>query len=172
MDANANETYGGGQAFGEADGLNSAALQNAVRICPNNFGSNRHNHPSGDPAFGASWFGPSIFQNPEAAYSCFRNPILGIDNSDGGGQGILRGLPFWNVDLSVRKNVRVTERVSVEFTTIFSNVFNHVQLSDPYLVLGDKGDWGALGGYSGVQFTGVGQSNTPRAMEFGLRVKF
>ncbi len=172
VDANANETYGGGQAFGEADGLNSAALQNAVRICPNNFGSNRHNNPAGDPAFGANWFGPSIFQNPEAAYSCFRNPILGIDDSNGGGQGILRGLPFWNVDLSVRKNVRVTERVSVEFTTIFSNVFNHVQLSDPYLVLGDKGDWGALGGYSGVQFTGVGQSNTPRAMEFGLRVKF
>jgi hypothetical protein len=172
VDANANELYGGGQAFGEGDGLNFAALQNAVRICPNNFGSERHNHPAGDPAFGSSWFGPSMFQNPEAAFSCFRNPILGIDSSDGGGQGILRGLPFWNVDFSVRKNVRLTERVSVEFTTIFTNVFNHVQLSDPYLVLGDKGDWGALGGYSGVQFTGVGQSNSPRNMEFGLRVRF
>jgi hypothetical protein len=172
VDAGANELYGGGQAFGEGDGLNFAALQNAVRICPNNFGSQRHNHPSGDPAFGSSWFGPSMFQNPEAAYSCFRNPILGIDNSDGGGQGILRGLPFWNVDLSIRKNIRITERVGLEFTTIFSNVFNHVQLSDPYLVLGDQGDWGALGGYSGVQFTGVGQANSPRAMEFGLRVRF
>jgi hypothetical protein len=172
VDANTNEIYGGGQAFGEGDGLNSAALQNAVRICSNNFSATRHNHPGGDPAFGSNWFGPSYFQNPEAAYMCFRNPILGIDNSDGGGQGILRGLPYWNVDLSIKKNILITERVSVEFSTIFANVFNHVQLSDPYLVLGDQGDWGALGGFSGVQFTGVGQANTPRNIEFGLRLRF
>jgi len=34
----------------------------------------------------------------------------------------------------------------VEFQAIFSNLFNHVYLSDPYLVLGDKGDWGRLAG--------------------------
>ena len=42
-------------------------------------------------------------------------------------------MPFWNVDFSVKKNVMLTERVSVEFTAIFSNLFNHNQLSDPYL---------------------------------------
>jgi hypothetical protein len=172
-DANANQLYGGGQSFGEADGQNFGALQNAVRICSTDFGSSRHNHPvGGNDVFGSGWFGPSMFQDPAAAYACFRNPILGIDSSNGGGQGILRGMPFWNVDVSVRKNVRVTERVSVEFTSIFTNVFNHVQLSDPYLVLGDQADWGALGGLSGVQFTGVGQVNTPRSMEFGLRLRF
>jgi len=172
-DAFANETYGGGQAFGEGDGASFAALQNAVLICPNNFGSSRHNNPvPSTQGLGSSWYGPSMFQNPDQAYSCFRNPILGIDSVNGGGQGILRGMPFWNVDLSVKKNIRVTERVNAEFSVIFSNLFNHNQLSDPYLVLSDTGDWGALGSLSGVQFTGVAQANTPRAMEFGLRLNF
>jgi hypothetical protein len=113
-----------------------------------------------------------MFQDPAKAYSCFRNPILGIDSTDGGGQGILRGMPFWNVDFSLKKKVLVTERVGLEFQAIFSNLFNHNQLSDPYLVLGDQADWGALGGLSGVQFTGQAQANSPRAMEFGLRVRF
>jgi hypothetical protein len=172
-DAFANEIYGGGQAFGEGEGLNYAALQNAVLICPNNFGSSRHNNPvGGSSLYGSGWFGPSMFQDPAKAYSCFRNPILGIDGSNGGGAGILRGMPFWNVDFSLKKNVLVTERVGVEFQAIFSNLFNHNQLSDPYLVLGDQADWGALGGLSGVQFTGQAQANSPRAMEFGLRLRF
>lgn len=176
-DAFANETYGGGQAWGEGDGANFAALQNAINMCGNVFGTSRHNSPilptSGPlSGIGSSGFGPSMFQDPATAYSCFRNPILGIDGSAGGGAGILRGQPFWNVDFSIKKNIAITERVSTEFTTIFTNLFNHNYLSDPYLVVGDVGDWGALGGYSSV-FNGLSaQANNPRAMEFGLRVRF
>src|SRR5215469_12762318 len=148
-DAFANEIYGGGQSFGEGDGGNFAALQNAVLICPNNFGSSRHNHPAPSTlGLGSNFFGPSMFQNPDQSYSCFRNPILGIDPSDGGGAGILRGMPYWNVDFSVKKNIKIAERVSVEFQTVFTNLFNHNQMSDPYLILGDTGDWGAVGGFS------------------------
>jgi len=172
-DAFANEIYGGGQAWGEGEGANFAALQNAVNMCGHSFGSSRHNNPvGGSSVYGSNWFGPSMFQDPGAVYNCFRNPILGIDGSAGGGAGVLRGMPFWNVDFSVKKNVMITERVNTEFTAIFSNVFNHNQLSDPYLVLGDTGDWGALGGLSGIQFTGQAQANNPRAIEFGLRVRF
>ncbi|MGB7848494.1 MAG: carboxypeptidase-like regulatory domain-containing protein [Candidatus Acidiferrum sp.] len=172
-DAFANEIYGGGQAFGEGEGSNFAALQNAIRICPNNFGSSRHNHPVPSAlGLGSNFFGPSMFQNPDYSYSCFRNPILGIDSSDGGGAGILRGMPFWNVDFSVKKSVLVTERVNVEFTTIFSNLFNHNQLSDPYLILGDTGDWGAAGGFSAAYNGLTAQVNNPRAIEFGLRIRF
>jgi len=172
-DAFANEIYGGGQAFGEGDGSNFAALQNAVLICRNNFGSSRHNNPVPSKlGLGSNFFGPSMFQNPDQSYSCFRNPILGIDNSDGGGAGILRGMPFWNVDFSVKKSVMVTERVNVEFTAIFSNLFNHNQMSDPYLILGDTGDWGAVGGYSSAYNGLTAQANTPRAIEFGLRISF
>jgi hypothetical protein len=73
----------------------------------------------------------------------FRRTIavdLGIDSRHNGGAGTLRGLPFWNVDLSVKKDVMVTERYHVEFSSIFTNVFNHNQLFDPGnpgLVLGE-----------------------------------
>jgi hypothetical protein len=177
-DAFATQIYGGGQSFGEGDGNDFAALQNAVQICPTNFGSSRHNNPTlSNPAnasleFGSNLYGPSMFQHPDEAYFCFRNPILGIDDSNGRGAGILRGMPFWNVDLNVKKNIRVTERVSVEFSTIFSNLFNHNQLSDPYLILGDSRDWGGLGGFSSIYNGGTAQANTPRAIEFGLRLSF
>ena len=58
--------------------------------------------------------------------------------------------------------MKITQRVNTEFTAVFTNVFNHNQLVDPYLVLGDTPDWGAL----------AGQVNTPRQMEFGLRIRF
>jgi hypothetical protein len=172
-DAFANEIYGGGQSFGEGDGGNFAALQNAILICPNNFGSSRHNNPVPSKlGLGSNFFGPSMFQNPDYSYTCFRNPVLGIDGSNGGGAGILRGMPFWNVDFSVKKNVRVTERVNVEFQTVFSNLFNHNQMSDPYLILGDTGDWGAVGGFSAAYNGLSAQISTPRAIQFGLRVSF
>ncbi len=134
-------------------------------------GNSRHNNPtvpaSGPLGIGSNWYGPSQFRDPAAIYGCFRNPILGIDKINGGGGGVLRGLPFWNVDLSIKKNIRLTERFSMDFTAIFANVFNHNQMGDPLNVLGDVGDWGGLGG-----FPGVGQANSPRSMEFGLRFSF
>jgi hypothetical protein len=71
--------------------------------------------------------------------------------------------PFWNVDFSIKKNTMVTERVSAELGTIFTNVVNHNQLYEPtYNALGDTGDWRAL----------EGQVNNPRKIEPGLRVRF
>ena len=165
-DAYANELYGGGQSFGEADGANFGAEQNAINICGGSSGgSSRHNNPVAStqyPDMGSNGFGPSMFQNPEAVYNCFRNPILGIDNGHNGAAGNLRGMPFWNVDFSVKKNVMLTERVNMDFGAVFTNVFNHNQLFDPYLILGDTPDWGALSG----------EVNTPRKIELGLRVRF
>jgi hypothetical protein len=54
-----------------------------------------------------------MFANPTAAFNNFRQPILGPDTN--GGWGILRGLPYWNVDLSVKKLFKITERSSSEF---------------------------------------------------------
>jgi hypothetical protein len=45
-------------------------------------------------------------------------------------------------------------------------------LSDPYLIVGDKGDWGAAGGYSAVYNLLTAQVNNPRAIEFALRFSF
>jgi len=176
---------GGGQAFGESDGLSGtfSAFENAVNMCgPGVGGSSRHNNPTPStlfPDIGTAFYssatggpGPGMFQNPAAVYNCFRNPILGIDASDGGGAGILRGQPYWNVDLGVRKDVMITERVHLQFDANFTNVFNHPYLGDPYNVLGDTSDWGALGGITGELNTGFVQANTPRAIQLGLRIRF
>ena len=171
---------GGGQAFGQSDGSSSgfSSFENAINMCgPGVGGSSRHNHPTAptNPALadlGTAFFGPSMFQNPEAVYNCFRNPILGIDGSNGGGAGILRGQMFWNVDLGIRKDILVTERVHVQFDANVTNVFNHPLLSDPYNVLGDTADWGALGSLTGEVITGAVQANAPRTIQLGLRLSF
>ena len=71
------------------------------------------------------------------------------------------------MDLSVKKDILVTERYHLEFSSVFSNVFNHNQLFDPgssagTMVLGETADWGAL----------EGQVNSPRKVELGLRFRF
>ncbi len=74
-------------------------------------------------------------------------------------------MPFYNMDLSLKKDIMVTERYHLEFSSIFANVFNHNQMFDPGnpgLVIGEPDNWGALSG----------QVNNPRKIELGLRVRF
>jgi hypothetical protein len=156
-----NTTNGDGQAFGEADANGFAADENGVLTCANNFGSSRHNNVPGSNGIGTAGSGANLFANPAAVYGCFRNPILGLDGG-AGGAGILRGMPFWNVDFQVKKNIHINERFSAEFQPIFTNIFNHDQLADPVLNLGSASTWGTLGG----------QINTPRSIELGIRFRF
>ena len=79
---------------------------------------------------------------------------------------------YWNVDVGVRKDLMITERVHLQFDANFTNVFNHPILSDPYNVLGDTADWGALGSISGELVTGAVQANAPRTIQLGLRINF
>ena len=64
--------------------------------------------------------------------------------------------------------MKITERVNVEADAVFINInlLNHVVFFDPgpgdYLDTSNPGTWGTL----------PGQGNTPRTMEFGLRVNF
>ena len=80
----------------------------------------------------------------------------------GRGNGVLRGLPTWNLDLSVAKDIRFTERVGMTFLAQFANVFNKFQPSDPAMNLNSPQTFGYING----------QANTPRQIEFGLRVHF
>jgi hypothetical protein len=155
-----NTTNGDGQSFGEADAINFFSDENAILTCANNFGSSRHNGVA--PATGPGSAGNvNMFANPQAVFNCVRDPILGIDGG-AGGAGVLRGMPFWNVDFQVKKNIRINERFSAEFQSIFTNVFNHDQLLDPFLSLAFPTLWG-------VENT---QGNTPRSIELGIRFRF
>lgn len=47
------------------------------------------------------------------------------------GNGIIRALPAWQVDLALQKETKLTEKVSMQFGVQAFNIFNHVQLGDP-----------------------------------------
>jgi hypothetical protein len=96
----------------------------------------------------------------------WRNPILGLDNKDCGA-GCISGLPYWNMDFSVKKNIRVAESVSLELQGVFANVLNHNQFLDAnFNYLGNAPGFGALANTSGSATT------IPRNVELGVRVRF
>jgi len=162
---------GGGQAFGEGDSLNFFGYgnsENAIQIAPLPSGK-RHNNVPGSQGIGTAGYGVNLFANPVAAWNDVRQPILGYDTKDGG-FGVTRGMNYWNVDLSVKKMFKITERFSTEFQAVFTNLFNHDQFGDPngdYLDTSNAAGWGTLPGSvtNGAQSFG-------RQMEFGIRVSF
>jgi hypothetical protein len=157
---------GGSQEYGAGDDNNFFGDENAVPVngvFPKS-GHAYYNRPS-------SGLPVNFFAEGTAAINSFRNPILGLDNRDGG-TGILTGLPYWNMDFSIKKNFRVTEGVSLEFQGVFANVLNHNQWQDPLgnaavaLFEGPSG-FGALNNGSAQ-----GQPGGDRQIEVGARVRF
>jgi len=111
----------------------------------------------------------NLFADPVAAWNNVRQPILGYDTKQGG-FGVPRGLNYWNVDLSVKKMFKITERWSTEFQVVFANLFNHDQFGDPngdYLDTSNSANWGVLPGS-----VTNGSQSFGRSMEFGIRVSF
>jgi hypothetical protein len=162
-----------GQSFGSADAVNYYSNEQCVFTSKYNGGVHSHYGISGGTdAFGNS-VGTSVavpghanqsinmFKDPVAVWNQVRAPILGIDTKNPG-VGPIIGMPYWNVDMSLQKNIRVLERASLQFSMIFTNVFNHDILADPGLALYSPSTWG-------VENT---QANTPRKMEFGMRASF
>jgi hypothetical protein len=102
------------------------------------------------------------FTDPGLIYSEFRPCVLGFDTNCGG-YGSLRGLPTWNLDTTVVKDVGVyKERVGVMMFFTFTNVLNHFQPSNPGLTLTSPTSFGQI----------TSQANSPRSVEFGLRIHF
>jgi hypothetical protein len=165
-------TINSGGSFGEGDSVAFAAngnTENAVPITPYRGGNSIH-FTKGSNGVGDGGLPVNLFANPEAVYNNFRNPILGLDTKDAG-WGVITGLPYWNMDMSVKKEIKITERIGSEFQVIFTNVLNHAQLLDPVgIALGSSGTFGNSPG------EGNGTNNagpySPRSMEFGLRLRF
>lgn len=146
------EAYSGAQEFGSADGNNFATDANCA-VTSNPGKSSAHLQPDGTV---------NLFANPTTVLDSLRPAILGIDNRSGG-IGVFRGMPYWNVNLGIKKNVRITERFNAEASFNFINVLNHNQLLDPILSITDSpSSFGQI----------TVQGSTPRTMEFGIRVNF
>ncbi len=97
---------------------------------------------------------------------------------------MFRGAPYYNVDFSVTKVFKVTERLSAQFRAEFFNIFNHPNMSNPYGGPGGSntftdpsGDAGASFGFQPatsdvVNSNPVLGSGGPRAMQLGLKILF
>jgi hypothetical protein len=114
---------------------------------------------NGNPDRGGS--GINMFADPNAISAQFRRLILGIDHN-GGGWGVIRGFPTSNLDTSLSKEIRATERVRATLMFQFTNVLNHFQPSNPTVSIDNPASFGVV----------TGQTGTPRRMQFGLRVHF
>lgn len=181
LDVNISEGSGGDcQAFGESDCnfesndegavFVSAAAISAARGAGNSVSSFQM-PTTGNPAgvginqnTANGGVGLSMFTNSAAAiasYNAFRAPILGIDTNPG--SLALRGMPNWNLDMTVAKDFLVTERIGLTFIAQFTNVLNHMQHTDPGFDINNPQAWGVIG---------TGQVYAPRSMELGLRFHF
>jgi hypothetical protein len=154
------------QSFGEVSSTSASGstADNAVGAAPFTGGNSAHNNVSGSGGVGTNNpTGINMFTNPAAVLAEFRPCVLGIDTSCGGYYNI-RGLPTWNVDLSIVKDIGIfKERIGATLFIQITNVLNHFQPPNPSLAIDNPATFGTITG---------SQANTPRNMEFGLKIHF
>jgi hypothetical protein len=83
-------------------------------------------------------------------------------------RGSLIGPGLWNVDASMFKRFKFTERTNVELRIEAVNVFNHVTWGNPDTEIGVPGNNNANAG----RITGTGPNWQARNLQFALRVQF
>jgi len=111
--------------------------------------------------------GLNLFGNPEQVFNSFRRVNVSSDGRAGRANP-LRGLPRWNMDMSVGKKTTITERLSVTFALDFFNVDNHVTFNNPGLSLTDPRGFGVIT----TQFTPPDRVAGSRWIQFGMRIEF
>jgi hypothetical protein len=100
------------------------------------------------------WFNPNAF-------------VLPASGTYGDlGRGILSGPGLADVDLSLFKDTRVSERTSLEFRAEFFNVLNHVNFGPPNTTVFASGIISASAG------TITTLATNPRQIQFGLKLLF
>ncbi len=113
----------------------------------------------------ANWVNP-------AAY--LPDPVVGVDGSTGFGdspRNCILGPRQFNVDFTLAKTFKITERQSLRFRTEFFNLFNHPSFQNPQFT-----------GFANVEATNpngtsangeITQTNgTPRLIQFSLKYSF
>ena len=158
---------GNAQAFGEIYSGQSANYENAAGNGTFTGGNAAHYNvnAAGTCAGTSGNTGVNMFANPCAVYNQFRRPILGQDTGSGGFD--IRGFPFWNLDATISKDFKATERIGATLTFQFVNVLNHFVPADPTTNIDTPSTFGVV---NNQYTTPNGAQN--RSIEFGLRVRF
>jgi hypothetical protein len=81
---------------------------------------------------------PAAGNNPSSPYlnaAAFQAPPVDANGNftrfGNEPNGAIRALPYWQIDLALTKETKLTERASLEFAVQAFNIFNHVQFGDP-----------------------------------------
>jgi len=170
------ETYtGSGQEFGAGYiGWYSGAVP---LVNTANFGHSRNLNVKTDCTVGVNndptcsgggGYGVNLFANPTAVYNSYRPALLGLD-TNAYDLGPYHGQHRWNLDLTIAKQTRITERVGATFYAQMLNAFNHMEFGDPggfsggpSMFLQDPANFGIMNA----------QYNSPRQIELGVRINF
>jgi len=154
------------QQFGQSSSANINSIPGtcALQINPTKLDNTVYENVSGSGGIGTNNpTGLNIFQNPAAVEANFQRCILGY-NSSCGGQGTMRSLPTWNLDAQALKEIGIWKegRVGATLGFTFTNILNHFQPGTPSLSISSPTTFGRI----------TSQANTPRNMEFSLKIHF
>jgi hypothetical protein len=108
--------------------------------------------------------GINLFNNPAAVAAEFRPLVLGVDTNT---TFSLRGFPYWNLDASLSKDIRVRENVGLTILIQSVNVLNHFVPADPSASLASPSTFGVV-----TNQATSGNGVASRWMEFGLKLRF
>jgi hypothetical protein len=170
------QSFGGGDIFGISAGMIPTVPIGSIGgggvhagICSTGAGSGGNgpscSHPAGTPA--PTGTGLNYFANPSAALADFRPTLLATDTNDGRSSP-LPGLSLWNFDMSLGKTTSITEKIKLEFSADFFNLFNHVNFLDPSLDTTNPSTFGVIN----TQLVPADRIQGSRWIQMGLRIKF
>jgi hypothetical protein len=166
------QSFGGGDIFGITAGMVPTKPIGSIGggsvnsgICSAGAGSAGNGANCG--ANKGTGTGLNYFSNPSAAINDFRQTLLSTDTNDGRSSP-LPGLPFWNLDMSLGKSTSITERVKIEFSADFFNLFNHVNFLDPSFDTTNPATFGVIN----TQLVPADRIQGSRWIQLGLRFKF
>ncbi len=155
--------WGGWQINGIATLLSGFPFTPVIGANRSGDGDTRNpDRPSLDPSFTGpvvlgkqgQWFDPKAFALP--SFGTYGNL----------GRGVFTGPGLANVDVSVFKNTRVAEKVSLQFRAEFFNLLNHVNLGTPNATVFSGAAFNASAGLITTLAT------TPRQIQLGMKLIF
>jgi len=119
---------------------------------------------TGNPATGGT--GLNLFADPQYVFESFRPFKISEDGRSS--RGLIRGLPWFTLDISVSKRTRLGESASLRFGADLLNFLNHPLFNDPSLNLLSPTTFGVLTSQPISDNNYYGQ----RQIQLFLRVEF
>ncbi len=126
----------------------------ADQVGSNVYSGQQSNH---DIVNGVQWFNTAAFAPP--------TPWTWGNSS----RNMVFGPGSWNWDMSLSKNISVTERIRFQLRADFLNAFNHLNLGNPSATIADTRDGGLPNANSGKIY---GVNGDPRIVQVGAKVYF